>query len=219
MADDSGGELKPFNPAKQISEQITLYNLVKLNKAFILARTGNPILPSEKPNPILPSEKPLTFNERMQLRFKGLNEIISIEQTIADDARAVVKSNDTRNWGRKYKAEEEQSKNPFDEEDNDYNELMAIFDFLNECEQKVITARKTKKLDDDFIWEKEDYNGKIILELTPNFFNMLKDLSDSKEEIETILHYHKIISIGVSFDEELTEKELDEEVLRRIVES
>lgn len=210
MENSSSGELKTFNPAKQISEQITLNNLIKLNEAEILARTGNPILPSEKP---------LTFNERMQLRFKGINDMISLEQTIAGDARDTVNENEENTWRKKYKLEEEQSKHPFNEEDNDYNELMAILAFLDECEQKVITARKTKKLDDDFIWEKEDHNGEIILELTPNFFNMLKDLCDSKEEIKKILHHHKIISSGTNFDENLSYDELIEEASKRIIES
>jgi hypothetical protein len=210
MDNPNNGELKVFNPDKQISEQITLKNLVMHDVAMKLARTGIPELPSEKP---------LTFNERIQLRFKGINEVIASQQCLIVNARAIVRFNNYHNWEKQYKTAEEQLANPFNDEDNDYNELMAILSFLNECEQRIIKARKTKKFEDDFIWEKEDHEGEIIFELTPNFFEMLKELEDAYESIYNIMQKNKIVSSGASFDEELTEKELEEEVLRRIVDS
>ena len=44
-----GGEIHVYNPDKQISEQVTLKNIITHNDAMRLARTGVPELPSEKP--------------------------------------------------------------------------------------------------------------------------------------------------------------------------
>jgi hypothetical protein len=165
-----------------------------------------------------PLEKPLTFNERVLQRFKGLNEMISIQQSIISNNKAIVKVNCIEKWKKKYKEEEEQKNNPFDEEDNDYNELLAILSFLDGCEQKIITSRKSNTFKDDFIWEKQSNNdaGKVF-ELSPNFFTMLKDLEDSYEGIHSILIYNKIVSSGLSTNEDVSETEKEAELVRRIL--
>jgi len=199
-----------WNPDKQLSEQVTLKNIVTHDMAMRLARSGVPDIPSEKP---------LSFNDRISLRFKGLNEIISAQQCIITNTKAIVRVNDLADWSKKYKEDEEKVEHKFDEEENDYNELSAILIFLDECEQKIIYARKTKTLKDDFVWEKDNGDGEIIFELTPHFFNMMKELEDSYEAIYCILIRNKIVSSGVSTDEEATDKEIEEEQHRRIVES
>ncbi len=210
MATNAGGDIAVYNPDKQISEQITLKNLIIHDKAMRLSRTG---VPDE------PSEKPLSANDRTGLRFKGLNETISAQQCLITNANPIVEHNSRNEWGKRNKPDEEKENNPFIEDDNDYNELLAILDFLDECEQEIITARKTKRFDDDFVWEKDGENGSKILELSPNFFKMMKGLEESYRAIYGIMLRNKIVSSGISVDEDMEDKEKEEESIRRITES
>ncbi len=209
MAEGSG-EIQVYNPDKQISEQVTLKNVVAHDAAMRLARTGVPDLPSETP---------LTPNDRMKLRFKGLNEIISSQQCIITNIKAIVKNNSEAQWRKKNKSDEDKSKNKFEDEDNDYNELVAILKFLDFCEQKVIEARKTKMPDDDFLIQRQAHTGDFVLELTSNFFEMMKELEESYEEIYGIMLRNKIVSSGFTVDEELDDKKKEEEAMSRIVEA
>lgn len=209
MVDENTG-INVWNPDKQISEQITLKNLVLHDTAMRLARTGIPELPSEKP---------LSFNDRISYRFKGLNEIISAQQCIITNANPIVQENNKFAWNKKYKSDEDRLENKFEKEDNDYNELSAIIIFLDECEQKIIIARRTKSFKDDFVLEKDDNVGEVIFELSEHFFKMMKDLEESYESIYSILIKNKIVSSGISLSEEATDKEVEEEQHRRIVES
>lgn len=204
------GEIQVYNPDKQISEQVTLKNIVAHDVAMKLARTGVPELPSEKP---------LTPNQRIKLRFKGLNEIISSQQCIVTNIKPIVKNNSEAQWRRRYKADEDKEKHEFGEEDNDYNELVAILTFLDICEQKIIEARKTKMPEDDFIVKRQRNNGDITLDLTQNFFRMMKELEESYEEVYSIMLRNKIVSSGFTIDEELEDKQKEEEAMRRIIES
>lgn len=205
-----GGEISVYNPDKQISEQITLKNLILHDAAMRLTRTG---VPEEK------SDKPLSFNDRTSLRFKGLNEVISAQQCLITNANPIVEHNSKNEWRKRNKTDEEKEQNPFEDDDNDYNELCAILSFLDECEQKIIIARKTKSFDDDFVWEKQDHDGDEILELSPNFFKMLKELEESYKVAYGIMLRNKIVSSGISVDEDLEDKQKEEEAIRRIIDS
>ncbi len=207
---ENTGEIHVYNPDKQLSEQVTLKNIVAHDVAMRLARTGVPDLPSDKP---------ITPNERMKLRFKGLNEIISSQQCMITNIKAIVKNNNEVQWRKKNKEDDDKLKNKFDDEDNDYNELVAILRFLDICEQKIITARKTKIQDDDFLVKRQEHNGEWVLDLTKNFFEMMKELEESYEEIYSIMLRNKIVSSGFTVDEELEDKQKEEEAMRRIVES
>lgn len=206
-----GGEINVYNPDKQISEHITLKNLILHDAAMRLSRTG---IPEED------KDRPLTANERIILRFKGLNDIISAQQCLITNANPIVEHNSKNDWNKRNKDEESKKEFPFEEDDNDYNELLAILDFLDNCEQEIITARKTKRLDDDFVWERQDHNsGDKVNELTPNFFKMMKGLEESYKVIYGIMLRNKIVSSGISVDEDLEDKQKEEEALRRITES
>jgi hypothetical protein len=209
MAENSG-EVQVYNPDKQISEQVTLKNIVTHDSAMKLSRTGVPELPSETP---------ITPNQRMKLRFKGLNEIISAQQCMVTNIKAIVKNNSEVQWKKRNKSKEEKIKNKFDDDDNDYNELVAILYFLDICEQKIITSRKTKMPEDDFITKRQDNIGEWVLELTKNFFEMMKELEESYEETYSIMLRNKIVSSGFTVDEELEDKQKEEEAMRRIIES
>lgn len=207
---DNTGEIQVYNPDKQISEQVTLKNILTHDAAMRLSRTGIPDLPSDKP---------LSFNQRMDNRLKGLNEIISAQQSLITNNKAIVRNNCEVQWGKKHKQDDEKKKSPFDKDANDYNELIAILDFLDACEQKIIKAKRTKMPDDDFIVKSEDHEGNMVLELTKNFFSMIKELEESYEEIYSALLKNKIVSSGFTVDEELGDKEKEEEAMRRIRES
>lgn len=207
---ENSGEIHVYNPDKQISEQVTLKNIVEHNAAMKLARTGVPELPSEKP---------LSHNQRIQLRFRGINEVISTQQCTVTNIKAIVRNNSEVQWRKQNKSDEEKLKNKFDEDDNDYTELVAILYFLDVCEQKIITARKTKMLKDDFVTKRQDHDGEWILELTKNFFEMIKELESSYEETYGIMLRNKIVSSGFTVDEEMQDKEKEAEAMRRIVES
>jgi hypothetical protein len=211
MVFDDSGSIAVYNPDKQISEQITLKNLIILDKAMRLSRFG---VPDE------PTEKPLSKNERISLRFKGLNEIIYAQQSIITSVTsAIVKSNSLNDWNKKYKELEEKEKYPFEEDDNDYNELRAILAFLKDSEQKIISARLTERYNDDFVWKKKDNQSNEVLELSPHFFTMMSLLEESYEVIYGIMLKNKIVSSGISINEELEDKEKEEECMRRIVDS
>jgi len=162
---EGSGEIQVYNPDKQLSEQVTLKNIVAHDVAMRLSRTGIPELPSD--NPITP-------NDRMKLRFKGLNQVISAQQCIITNIKAIVKTNDESKWKKSNKSEEDKSENKFVDEDNDYNELVAILYFVDLCEQKIIEARKTEMPEDDFIVKRDVNESVIVLELTKNFFDMIK---------------------------------------------
>lgn len=206
---EGSGDIQVYNPDKQISEQVTLKNIVAHDVAMKLARTGVPELPSEKP---------LTLNQRMMNRFKGLNDVISTQQCMVTNIKPIVGHNSRNKWG-KGKSDEDKKKDKFEEEDNDYNELVGILLFLDQCEQEIITARKTRMPDDDFVVENQKDNGDIVLELTDNFFKMMKELEVSYEVAYGIMLRNKIVSSGITFDEELEDKVKEEEAMRRIVES
>ena len=207
---DIGGEISVYNPDKQISEQITLKNLILHDMAMRLARTG---VPEDK------GDKPLNANERTLLRFKGLNEIISAQQCLITNASPIVEHNSKNDWMKRNKEDEARLENPFSEDDNDYNEMLAILSFLDECEQEIIKARKTKKLDDDFVLETEDHDGEKRLELSQNFFKMIKELEESYKVSYGVMLRNKIVSSGISIDEDLEDKQKEEEAIRRIIDS
>lgn len=209
---ENSGEIQVYNPDKQISEQVTLKNIVAHDVAMKLARTGIPELPSEKPMTI-------TIRQRINLRFKGLNEVISVQQCMVTNIKPIVKNNSEVQWRKKNKSDEDKVKNKFGDDDNDYNELVAILYFLDVCEQKIIKARQTKMPEDDFILERQDHNGEFVLELTNNFFEMMKELESSYEETYGIMLRNKIVSSGFTIDEELDDKTKEEEAMRRIIES
>ncbi len=209
MAENSG-ELPVYNPDKQLSEQVTLKNMVIHDDAMRLALTGNPKLPSEKP---------LSPNQILVLRHKGLKDIISSQQIIVMNITAKVEIDNEDQWTRKNKSDKDKIKNKFEDEYNDYHELECISKFLRLCEQKIIKAKKTKMPEDDFIIKRQNYNGEQVLELTENFFGMVEDLKESWKVIMQIMYIYKIISSGRTIDEELEDKQKEEEVMRRIVES
>ena len=94
--------------------------------------------------------------------------------------------------------------------------MLEVLETLRACEQDIIEADRTKQLDDDFILEKEDQLGEKKFELTQNFFDMLDELENSYEKIYLLMLTNKIVSAGIEEDDELSYKDKEAEMIRRV---
>jgi hypothetical protein len=129
----------------------------------------------------------LEDNNRMLLRVRSLIRVIAIQRELIANARPIVHHFNYTSWNQKYKSEEQKIKNTFENEDNDYNKLLFLLNFLKYAEQNIIMADQTKTLKDDFLIYKFDNNGNKKAILTSNFFEMAEDLEESFERIYSIL--------------------------------
>lgn len=203
------GEIKVFNPNKEISKEITLEILIRHRNAFKQARIGEiPGVPIET----------IKDNDRKMNQARALNLIIAAQREMVTISRPIINFTSIQKWKKKYKTEAEQKENPFEKEQNDYNKLIEWLDFLRECENAILDAEKTKSIKDDFLVIKNYQDGEFY-ELTRNFYEMLDDLESSYEKIYLIMLTNKIVSAGIEEDEELTYKEKEQEAIRRVVEA
>lgn len=208
MAYESG-DLKVFNPNKEISKEITLEILIRHRDAMKQARTG------EIPNVQMENVKD---NDRKMNQVKALNLVITAQRDMITIARPNLYHSSLRKWQKKYRDEKDQQENPISEHENDYNSIKRWLEFLTYCELMIREAEKSKTLADDFIVSRQTNDG-TQLDLTDNFRSMLEDLEDSYEQIYLLLLINKIVSAGIEEDEELTYKEKEQEAIRRIVEA
>lgn len=203
------GDLKVFNPDKEISKEITLEIVIRHRDALKQARTGELVgVPIEKQRD----------NDRKMNQARALNLIISAQREMVTASRPIVYFTALQKWKKKNKSDDDIKNNPFEKEDNDYNKLINWNEFLKSCEKEIINAEKTKSYDDDFIVTKVDNSTAVEKnELTKNFYEMLEDLESSYEQIYLIMLTNKIVSAGIEEDEELSYKEKEEEFINRIV--
>jgi hypothetical protein len=203
------GDLKVFNPNKEISREIILEVLIRHRDALKQARTGEIVgIPMDK----------IEDNQRKINQVRGLNLIISAQREMITISRPIIFFKSMQKWKKDYKTEKKEEIPPFEKEDNDYNNLMDWLNFLKDCEDAIIKAERTKRLDDDFLWVKQTNDGDIN-ELTTNFYEMVDDLESSYEQIYLLMLTNKIVSAGIEEDEEMTYKEKEKEAIRRIVEA
>lgn len=203
------GDVKTFNPAKEISKEITLEILIRHRDALKQARTGELVgVPMDK----------IDDNSRKLNQVKALNLIISAQREMVTVSRPIIWFRSTQKWKKKYKEEKEQEENPFENDKNDYNTLIEWLNFLRECENAILVAERTKNKDDDFMIVKEKQEGDVN-ELTANFYDMVDDLESSYEQIYLLMLTNKIVSAGIEEDEEMTYKEKEQEAIRRVVEA
>jgi len=206
-----GGEIKVFNPNKEISKEITLEILIRHRDALKQARTGE--LPGV-------SVENIRDNDRKMNQVRALNLIISAQREMITASRPIIFFTSMIKWKKRYKEGEARESHPFDKEENDYNKMLYWLDFLKQCAEEIITADKTKTLDDDFILTKINGNtGEEYNELTSNFYDMVDDLESSYEQIYLLMLTNKIVSAGVEEDEEMTYKEKEQEMIRRVEEA
>lgn len=202
------GDIKVFNPNKEISKEITLEILIRHRDALKQARTGE--LVGIKPEEI-------THTDKKMNQVRALNLIISAQREMITISRPIMFFRSTKKWKKKHK-EEERKKHPFNKEENDYNKIRGWLDFLGGCAGAIMEAEKSKTLDDDFLLKKQDHTGEFF-ELTNNFYEMVEALESSYEQIYLLMLINKIVSAGIEDDEEQTYKDKEKEAIGRVVEA
>lgn len=203
------GDLKVFNPSKEISKEITLEILIRHRDSLKQARTGELVgITMDK----------ISDNDRKLNQVRALNLIISAQREMITASRPILFFRSTKKWEKDYKTDEEREKNPFNKDKNDYNSILIWLEFLKNCEEEILKAEKTKMFDDDFLIKLSTPEGEVY-ELTKNFRDMLDDLEQSYEQIYLLMLTNKIVSSGIEEDEELSYKEKEEEAIKRVVEA
>ena len=158
-------------------------------------------------------------NDRILHQARALNKIISSQREMINISRPIILHSSQIKWRKKFKKEEEQKENPFEEFDLDYKKLMDWRDFLIECAKAIRFADETPSKDDDFMITRTNNEGDEVNFLTDNFHDMLEDLELSFEQIYLLMLTNKIVSAGIEEDEELSYKEKEQEAIRRVVEA
>ncbi len=218
--EDQAGDIKTFNPSKEISKEITLEILIRHRDALKQARTGELI-------GVAPEK--LKDNDRKLNQVRALILIISAQREMITISRPIVWFRSMQKWKKKYKEiknkdidgenkKNERKEHPFEKEDNDYKSIIGWLKFLRDCGNAILEAEKTKRIDDDFMIKKETNDGERF-ELTNNFYDMVEDLESSYEQIYLLMLTNKIVSAGIEEDEELTYKEKEKEAIDRVVEA
>ncbi|MCK4648079.1 hypothetical protein KAT51_01005 [bacterium] len=210
------GEIRVFNPNKEISREITLEVLIRHRNSMKQARTG------ELTDVAV---EQLDDNNRMLNRVRALNLIIAAQREMISISRPIIffrSDKEFKKHTRKTKnkkGENEDKVEVFEDFKCDYNTLIKEhLELLKACERDIIEAERSKTLDDDFIREEEEYDGKRI-RLTENFYEMLEELEGSYEKIYLMMLTNKIVSAGIEDDEELDYKQKEEEAIKRAVEA
>lgn len=203
------GELKVFNPNKEISKEITLEILMRHRDALKQVRTGELVgIPLNE----------IKDNDRKMHQVRALNLIIAAQKEMITISRPILFFRSTQEWKKKYKTEKEQQENPFELQENDYSKIKNWLKFLSFCEQSIIDAEMSATLEDDFIKTRQTTEGDF-LDLTKNFYDMIEELESSYEQIYLLMLTNKIVSAGIEEDEEMTYKEKEAEAIRRLVEA
>ena len=204
------GQIKTFNPNKEIAREVILEVIIRHRDALKQARTGElPGIPIEN----------LKDNQRKLNQVRALNLIIAAQREMITISRPSIYFGSLSKWKKKNKSDEKKEENPFEEEDNDYNKLITWKEFLKYCEESIIKAEKSPELDDDYMVTKISQDGEETNELTKNFYDMIDELESSYEQIYLLMLTNKIVSAGIEEDDDLTEKMKEEEAVRRIIES
>lgn len=205
------GDIKVFNPNKEISKEITLEILIRHRDALKQARTGELVGVQMED---------ISDNDRKLNQARALNLIISAQREMVTASRPIILHTSMHKWKKKNRTDTEKEENPFNKEENDYNKLLEWLSFLRYCGQELVAADKSITKDDDFMITITDNNsGDEMNELTQNFYDMVEELEGSYEQIYLLMLTNKIVSAGIEDDEELTYKEKEVEMMRRIEEA
>jgi len=203
------GELKFFNPSKDVSREITLEILIRHRDSMKQARTGE-IVGIQMDD--------ITDNKRAYNKVRALALVISCQKEMITISRAILKFRSLQKWRKKYREDINQIENPFDKDDNDYNKAKEWLEFLRMCEDEIRKAEMSRTKEDDFIVSKL-IDGQEKFNVTKNFHEMIEDLEDSYEDIHLLMLTNKIVSAGIEEDEEMTYKEKEAEAIRRVQEA
>lgn len=204
MADDNYGEIKTYNADKYIAIERDLPLVIGLMKAFRQVRTGE--TPDKNLSDMTDKEKIFNKVSGLILVIHSLNALILLGWTkIETPCR------------RKWELSKMENKPKFEDEKNDFNDLMSYRELLDMCEQDIIKADLTKSVSDDFYLKKINSYGEEEYVLTKNYYNMRKILEEVWPKIEYLLYKYAVLSQGFIKDEDLSEKQKEEELKRRIL--
>jgi len=206
---DNTGEIQTYNASQGIAKERDLQLILWHTQSMRQARTG------EIPGKLL---EEIQDNDRKLNQVRALNLVISAQRELITISRSQIKFRSIMQWKRKYKEDQEQIDHPFDKFDCDYNKIIYLKEQLEACEQDIIAAEESPSLQDDFLMKKQKTDGEFF-ELTKNFYDMLRVLEDSYEDIHLLMLVNKIISAGIEENEELTYKEKEEEMKKRVLEA
>jgi len=206
---DNTGEIQTFNASQGIAKERDLQLILWHTQAMRQARTG------EIPGKML---EEIDDNARKLNQVRALNLVISAQRELITISRSQIKFRSFNQWDKKFKEDEDKLKNPFEEFPCDYNKIIWLKSQLEACEQDIIASEKSKSLDDDFLIKRQKQDGEFY-ELTDNFHNMIKVLEDSYEEIHLLMLVNKVISAGIEENEELTYKEKEQEMVKRLIDA
>lgn len=205
----SGGEIKNFNSAKQITEFMDLRLVKELLDSFYVARRG--VKPEQ-------NIEEINLKTNVENKVQGLKSITYALKDLIMRGRGEIESEELTKWMNKNKGKEDKDKTNFEDEENDYNRLEYQRRKVNACFMDLIEAQKTRSLKDDFMVRRDTADGEIY-EVTDKYYEMLEELEDSWKEIEKILKQHKILSQGMIVDEELNYKEQERLFMERFKEA
>jgi len=197
-----------FNPAKDIAKEVTLQVLINHRDATRQAREG--VLPNAEP--------PSSDNQKKINKVKGLYKMISSQREMINISRPIIRFSCFKEWKKKNEKDEDQKKNPFEKEKNDYNDLMLVKAILEQAELDMVNAEQTQSQKDDYLIEQRSPSG-ISYALTNKYYEMLNGLEDTYEKIYFLMVKYKIASTGIEEEELKTYKELEEEAIKRVVDA
>lgn len=206
--EESSGGIGVFNPAKDIAREVTLQVIINHRDATRQAREGI----------IFGEEGPNSDNQRKINKVKGLYKMISAQKEMINISRPIVNFHCFKDWKKKHEKEEDQKKNPFKQEKNDYNDLIFIKKILEEAELDMVNAEQSQSSKDDYLTERRSPEGMTYV-LTKKYYEMLNGLEDTYEKIYFMMVKYKIASTGIEEDELKTYKELEEEAIKRVVDA
>lgn len=201
---NQSGEIQRFNASKEIANQRDVKLIMNHVIALRQARTG------ETP---VKNIYEMKNNEKKMNQVRGLNQTIQAQRDLISISRSLVRAKSENFWKKQYN-KDEREEHPFEEYECDYKRLMYIRAKLEACEMDILEAEKTATIKDDFLVKRNTDDGEEFF-LTDNFREMLKELEDSYEELESIMYRNGVISSGMEYDEERTNRELEDEFLRR----
>ena len=202
----SGGDIKVFNPSRELAIEITLDIMKAHRDAFKQARTGE----IQGLNPAELNDKQRKLNQ-----VQALGKIISWQREMIKEARGKVRNTEYEKWRKKNDTDELRTENPFEKEENDYTTLIFLRDFLIYCFNSIERAEETRDIKDDFLIIRQRNDGEFY-KLTNNFKDMLNELENTYETINAILHKHEIISEGIKENNKETYEELEKEAMMRV---
>jgi hypothetical protein len=201
------GKLMVYNPASEIAREVTLDVVMRHRDAFRQVREGR-----------INKDEKLSENERKLNKIKGLFLTISAQRDMINISVPVIWFDCDHKWKKKNTNDELKEKNPFENEENDYNKILETKELLKLFERDLIDADESETEADDYLIKKQTQQG-IYYKLTTKYFDLVDALEDTYKDIYFLMIKYKIVSAGIEEDEEITYKELERLAIEKVQEA